>query len=742
MLIAYCLQKKQTSILFSQIINYYFTCFSAKTSELATSHVLKWAPGRQLSLDMSVKAQLTWQAGLRLTTPWREFDRLFISTNNRYDGKVWMTHVDLEYTGAEKIILQTTVGLDSVKTVGFFFNCPPGDLGTTEFNAVFTGGMRKFTTGVDFKNDRIMEDKISLTGELDSLDLRDCKASLNYNSPVGLSFFSLNLGNTKSGRTYTTDASLEYPQYKGTFNNVVTITDITNFDAQTQLEYKPGAKIEVSVGLKSRPDYEGKLSVITPFYDPITFSVFHAGDMTDFRSSVNLNYASDKAIESVLTFTMQSSNQLQGLFTLNMPVTGWNEISLQVKHDATGRKIESSAEFGWNPESKIAGSFELMTGRGSYSSSIRITTPFSVGSRINLVFTHQGQITDFTNSIVFEFDTKKYEIDNSFKMGADSSTATTEIKTPIPGYEVMSGKYLHSGSVSEFTCDAEFTSGGKTRTFDLTVKTDPQIEITFEIDGLSWDHLNNIKGGFNHQSKHWKNFNTDGFVEFDGKRYTSSMDFKWYGKTFRLSTSAENPKQNYGLSINHKGGLNDFTSKLVIDIGRKDIKAEASFKNGKSEKTGKLELVTPFSGYKATSLEFNYAGQLKDFIATLNVITPSKHLPEIKFTLTHAGSLKDFTSILAAEYNGKSAETVMKFKIVNRANFEGSIETTTPYEEYEKFTSSFKYEATKGGNKVASFSLETPIEKFRKNGMEISSTGNTLSHSILITRYCTNKSMS
>ena len=685
-------------------------------------HELKWADDQMIKLTSSLTyLGLIFDGNLRLTTPMTAFDRLIINIENTKQGALYIGHADLECTGLEKVELDTTIGIGSKKKMAFTFKSEP-TLGVTEFNAEFDGYAREFSTVLEFQNTKLQTEKISLTTKLDISNLRDASANIKYTSPFEpVTFVTVLLSHKKQGRTYTTEGSLEYPQYKGTIKNTATITSWLNFNANTEVEYVEGQKIEQMVSLSTDPNIEAKYDFKSPFNNPISFSLTHQGEAVNFNTEVSLTYKRGRKIIGKAEFSMDSS-PIKGEFSLNTPFKGWRKMELKFDHTKNRRAVRSNIEMSWNPRNKITGNLEITMVRQKHTGSLTITTPFSKFSRFLASYSFEGPIRDFTTETALEINNSRYTSDATFKWdsSAKSVELTNTLTTPHEGYENINVKFTYSGPPKDFTASAELTIGDQTGTVTVTSNVLDNIKVDFAISNpfdLQWFTLTSLKGGINHKARNWRNFDADGYVEINGQRFASDVEFRWFGTTFRLNTNVRNPSEDYGLLIKHKGRLSDFSTTVTLDTGSDDVKAEAGFKNEQNLKTGNFELVTPFDGYERTALDFNHAGQIDDFTTTLKIETPNSNLPTLDITISHKGVLTAFDSSLKAEWDGKTLESSLSFSFEQQKT-EGSLSLTTPFQGYENFVLSVNYDVQPNSFTVGA-NLETPFENAERTSVEV-----------------------
>ena len=231
------------------------------------------------------------------------------------------------------------------------------------------------------------------------------------------------------------------------------------------VSWAPTKSIEVSANFKKSPTMSGSASLKTPFYDDISASFEHSGDLSEFSNAAELSWASDKKIEASANF--KKSDAITGGALLKTPFSENLEASFEHTGDMTD--FNNKASFSWAISKKVEASLKYRLNENSdsekWNGEMSLKTPFfdevsaefKMGNRAGEMsatipalqkMEAEYTFTDMLNWLVeakYGEMTVKATNTGSLENGLRSET---ELATPLGNMEL---KFDHQGDYSTFT---------------------------------------------------------------------------------------------------------------------------------------------------------------------------------------------------------------------------------------------------------------------------------------------------
>ena len=325
--------------------------------------------------------------------------------------------------------------------------------------------------------------------------------------------------------------SLKTPFYDDISASFKHVGEMTNFENKATVSWAPTKSIEVSANFKKSPTMSGSASLKTPFYDDISASFEHSGDLSEFSNAAELSWASDKKIEVSCNF--KKSPVMSGSASLKTPF--YNDISASFEHNGEMTNFNNKATLSWASDKKIEVSSSFKKSP-SLSGSASLKTPFY--EDISASFEHNGEMTNFNNRATLSWASdKKIEASANFKKSPVMS-GSTSLKTPF--YDDISASFEHSGDLSEFSSSAELSWAS-----DKKIEASANFKKSDAITGgalLKTPFSENLEASFEHTGDMTDFNNKASFSWAISKKVEASLKY-------RLNENSDSEKWNGEMSL-------------------------------------------------------------------------------------------------------------------------------------------------------------------------------------------------
>ncbi len=704
---------------------------------------LQWQPGNN-KFTSKVEFEYTHNSvkgGVTVTTPYTDYDTLSVNFNHQgslknfnSDGSVVVGQIRTSGRVSFKLQgtkLELTTSLQTpipnVETITITLN-HEGDLSAWNNNFELSYANRKYTTGTEYDTTK-----------------KGFNAKFELKTPHKLiKNLVINLDHKGKWKNFKSSVSINYNgnRYTGNFdlkiNNKVVKGGailktpkpyaISFIHKGTRWDFSNSAKINLagdkyhgnSEFMKKGQTYTGSASVSIPKEYRVSFT--HEGGLSDFTNTAELKAHRD-------TYNAGSELHLNGNNAkINVFVKVPEEYGFNIEHDFNMNRR------GWRLSEKIDVTFKDI--KHSTDTSINTQGLFSLSTAMNgpqydITLNANQEAKGITGNGQFNIMGKSYSGTTEFRKQGNTVRGSGSINIP----QEYGFSFTHTGTSKNFRNNGDikidgtsFTGNSEFKIQDSTISGSAMVNAPHPY-GISFSHRGNPSDFINNVE-----------ITYRGRRFHGNSEFKMSGRSVSGSASVKTPKE-YGISFNHGGSLNDFSTTAetnyegqkfsVIGAFKKDVSGiqtsgsittpyenynkfgfnlnhgntrhgfetngkvtttmrgydEFGFNlkhsNHRGDISSSLNVVTPFHGYDNFAVEVSHQGTKQNFQYMTTVMTPFREMRTGKLSINHQGHGSDFTTIGFVEYDGKKFEGQAKFKKTGtwfEDDHEGSLTIKTPYD--------------------------------------------------------------
>ncbi|XP_063427202.1 apolipophorins-like [Mytilus trossulus] len=457
---------------------------------------------------------------------------------------------------------------------------------------------------------------------------------------------------------------------------------------------------QFDVSFSSLGPIEGKLTLITPQYEPVRMSLSHSFE-TSLTNQVSLTYGRKDILNSRISY--QNEPKLNGKATFISSFTP--DMSVSFEHSGNLRRCVSNIKGAYGKKSAQA-DLNLSTDK-DFSVRLNMKTPFDILRLGELTINHKGQLNDFESTADIDINSQKISGIAKFSTNNGIQGRTT-LTTPYEMFHSAEMSFKHSGQLRDFECSGEYVQNGKRSEGQLTLRTSGGLNVRAFI---KTPYSEDITLKVNHEGE-LRRFVSNGELSYGYKTGSAQVSVDVL-RDIRINGFLKSPfSRDVVISTETAGKLVDFTSVSQLTYsGQKQheleisFNAEGSIKAGRTnfdgaynkkkvsgkfsfsapkgiqeriEATGHIE--TPISEPVSISLMFNNnneQGNTYHFQTQAELTYSGTKQHAVLANFHHAGPLKAFTTSADVTYDTKKSAVQVSFD--SNVNIEGKATLKTPF---------------------------------------------------------------
>ncbi|XP_045158693.2 uncharacterized protein LOC123524511 [Mercenaria mercenaria] len=408
------------------------------------------------------------------------------------------------------------------------------------------------------------------------------------------------------------EVSLEIPRMekiRGTFTHTQ-----RTYRSKTNAKFRFNATriVEYDMDLRWRNGLDGIISVTTPFegLEKTKLKIEHEGSFPSIKSSVELKIA-EKVIGASATISGTDSTKAE--FTLTTPYEQIENLALSIYHDGELSNFRTGGRFTYATGEDIELDVDHMWIGMTQQTKARFMSPYT--DEVVVSANHSGTIADFSSAYELVLGTDlKYMSKTSLKTGIQFLTFSNVIFATMSGetYE-QKIELKHDGNIEKFKTEAFFQFQDNMYRADTSFQLDPVIEGSIELV-TPFKAFKDIKASFTHSGSS-SGILTTGEVQFAPlKKISGKVDVMQYGwrrmvTNIELRTPFKNMKVNK-VSYQHSGDSDSFQCDLDSLIMGQEV--TGTLAASMDPLSMNLDLKTPLKGYETIGLNGNFLSNKKN----------------------------------------------------------------------------------------------------------------------------------
>lgn len=401
------------------------------------------------------------------------------------------------------------------------------------------------------------------------------------------------------------------------------------------------------------------------------------------------------AVKAKIVGKLATVRDLTASLEMDTPFDGYRQLGASFRK--TGEPSDLSITATANKEQQkmeIAGKFN---NENDVRGSVDVMTPFNGYSQMGASFSYGGENAMLSANLLNDriLATGRFVND-------DVMEGSVDIKTPFNGYDKM-------GAAFSLGAEKAMVSGNlQNDKIEATGKfvNDDAMEGTVEVK-TPFTGYNQMGASFNYGSN---SMTAAANLENDKIEATAKFD-NTDGMTGALDIST--PFTGYtqlGGQIRYAGDLSDLTVTATGNVERSKVEATVKF-NNVQDMSGSVDIATPFQGYRRMGSSFALNGDLSDLTFTsegfvqrekmevkakfdqksgsVEVNTPFSGYRQMGASFQQRGDTDDLSLQLAANLMNEKMEALVAF--ANKDSLSGSVNIVTPFEGFHEVGASFKH---------------------------------------------------
>lgn len=596
------------------------------------------------------------------------------------------------------------------------------------------------TVTESFKTDAILkidEDTWSIVANYDAK--RNIDASIKINVPNMDEIRGTFTHNQRSLRSKTnaelrfnTTYTIEYDmdlRWRNGLSGVISLsTPIMGFETTTlkmELEGSfPNMKssAEIAVASKvisgsvacSQTDYtKAEFKLATPFekFENLDFSMYHSGDLSNFKTGGRMTYVTGDDIEldiehSLIDTTLQSKIRFMSAFT--------DEVILSANHSATPTDVSINHEFTIGSDIKYTSKTLLKTGF-RFLTVTNVMSAAMSGENFQQTFElkHDGSLEKFRTEASLKAQSYIYRIDTSFQL-EPVMEGSFEIITPFESFKDVKSTFTHTSSAGGILSTGEIQYAPMKKIsgkIDLTQHGWRRMATYIELK-TPFEKMEFNKFSYKHSGDS-DSFQCDidalllatkvtGTLAASSSPISINLDIKTPFKGFEtigFNGNLQSAKDQYSGRLQAKWNPE---KQIVVDIS---LSTSGTI-------DGSLSMVTPCPYFREASIVFSEKYLAKGYLEHLKVMHNGKNLLDVEFdhSLWHAHKHALLTirapKSMKFEIDGDFTIKCVDFDLTanwNTTDINSHLSVEAGYDVKSEITGNFKLAQSKLPGKVISF---------------------------------------
>ena len=253
--------------------------------------------------------------------------------------------------------------------------------------------------------------------------------------------------------------------------------DLNAFTSTLNVKHNDEDKLQLTTRFSNYPKLEIDFSVTTPYekLENIQINVRHEQSKGEFKNSLELVYNRERKIQ--FNSNLKYAGELSGFIQLKTPFENFEDLSAAVTHKGNMKNFRSHGEINYAPSKKIQIDGRLNSGK-KIDALFQFRSPFQNLEDIFLSLDHVGSMTDFTCHCKFSYAAdKKIKLDGSVKT-KKGVTVDLTLASPFDVLKNLNVDLRHKGNMNDFTTHAELALNDRqSNVFDITYsKTDSEVK--------------------------------------------------------------------------------------------------------------------------------------------------------------------------------------------------------------------------------------------------------------------------
>ena len=612
---------------------------------------------------------------MTLKTPFKKFENIMIGHTFDGNSQQFSSHSEFSSSYIGQYVADTTMNLVAPISGEITIRTPQREYRSMRMAFTHDGSLDKFASHLELENGR---DRVTGDIKLNTDSQISFEAALKTPfQPFRLSRVAYthdgSLDNFKCHAELQRNKDISEADLSARINKKIDVdlkvrspymnTLKVSFDHWGKLQ-KFSSKLRVSQGkLKAssdvrfqiRPTFNTFISLKTPisFLKNQQLSLKHAGGLNSFKCNMQYKCNGKTYIGDASYNNMDS---MKG--ELNLKGPSFKPIGLALAHTGSFLDFQSTGEATYGKK-KIQVNANVDASNG-ITGKLDIQTPFTRYENIGLALTHSGPVTNFKSNGQFSIGRQSGQMDLAFDTSNDI-TATLSLQTPFRGFEDISATFMHMGTIQDFNTIARYNQNKKAIEGKVGYSFGPVITGAVSIRS-SFSNIDNYEASFRHESTNGR-FKTHGEVTLSNQRSEADVEL--------------NSNQGYSGSIT-------INSPTIKDT-------EVAFKHAITETT------------IDSNAYVSYGGDKKINMVAFGSLEPSMNgnfkleIPFSEISMYHDGPFNNFKNHIEIIFQNDKHEMDTEFSSV--ANLVGKVTANSPL--FKPMETSFTYTNTRQNLKTS-----------------------------------------
>ena len=606
---------------------------------------------------------------MTLKTPFKRFESVKIGHTFDGNSQQFSSHSEFSSSYIGQYVADTTMNFASPISGDISIRTPQKGYRSIKMEFTHDGSLDKFASHLELENgrDRIIGD-IKLNTD----------SRISFEATLQTPFQPFRL----SRMAYSHDGSL------------------ANFKCHAELQRnKDISEADLSARINKKIDID--LKVRSPYMNTLRVSFDHWGTLQKFSSKLRASQGKLKASSDV---RFQIRPTLNTFISLKTPISFLKNQQLSLKHAGGLNSFKCNMQYKCNGKTYIGdASYNNMD---SMKGELNLKGPSF--KPIGLSLTHTGSFLDFQSTGEATYGKKKMQV-NANLDASNGITGKLGIQTPFNKYEKIDIALTHSGPVTNFKSNGQFSIGRQSGLIDLSLDTSDDIAASLSLQ-TPFRGFEDISASFMHMGNA-QDFNTIARYNQNKKAIEGKVGFN-VGPVINGAASIRSSFSsidNYEASFRHESASGKFKTHGEVTLANQRSEADVEL-NSNQGYSGSLTINSPAIkdtevAFKHTitenSIDINayvsYGGDKKINMVAFGSLDPllngnfKLEIPFSEISLYHDGPLNNFKNHIEIIFQNDKHEMDTEFSFV--ANLVGKVTANSPL--FKPMETSFSYTNTR-----------------------------------------------
>ncbi|XP_012938168.2 uncharacterized protein LOC106011799 [Aplysia californica] len=227
----------------------------------------------------------------------------------------------------------------------------------------------------------------------------------------------------------------------------------TSMSASSSLQYGNGQTLESNVKLTYSPNYDLLVIINTPFYEIRNVRAMATADLNapSYAVTSGLTYGYNKAFNANGKLNLFSANKLDGSLEVKTPIAGFEFTKVDYEHKIDSSSVDGSASLTYENGRKLVSAELQSTIYPSFDASVTLKTPIYGYSSIQGSAAYDSSYNKYETSSSLKIEGRtQYTMSSGLDYSVEPMRVFTKVSTPYSDFRDVELVLTHEGQLTNF----------------------------------------------------------------------------------------------------------------------------------------------------------------------------------------------------------------------------------------------------------------------------------------------------